>query len=107
LAGHTVRAHRVAWEKFNGEQIPVDEDGNSYQIDHMCRNTSCVNPAHLEAVPWLENQARTAGLTPLPAHCSNGHPMTPANTHLRADGRRICRRCNADAAAKRRRDKRT
>jgi hypothetical protein len=105
--GKTVRAHRLAWEKFNGEEIPTDEVGMSFQIDHMCRHTSCVNPAHLEAVPWLENQARTAGLTPLNTRCSNGHLMTPDNTHLRADGRRICRQCNAEAARKRRRERRT
>jgi hypothetical protein len=37
--GH-IRAHRFAWELFNGP-IP---DGPT--IDHLCRNTLCVKPAH-------------------------------------------------------------
>lgn len=45
-------AHRKAYEATKG-QIP---DG--LQIDHLCRNTSCVNPAHLEAVTGAENMRR-------------------------------------------------
>src|SRR5688500_15244750 len=34
--------HRIMCERFNGP-IPA-----GYQVDHLCRNTRCVNPAHLE-----------------------------------------------------------
>lgn len=44
-----VGAHRVAWTIENGE-IP---DGKV--IDHICHNTLCVNPSHLNAVTHKEN----------------------------------------------------
>jgi HNH endonuclease len=42
--GGYLRVHRFAWELLNGP-IP---DGPT--IDHLCRNTLCVKPAHLEVV---------------------------------------------------------
>lgn len=46
------RAHRVFYERTKGP-IP---DG--FHVDHLCRNTLCVNPAHLEAVPCATNVRR-------------------------------------------------
>jgi hypothetical protein len=45
-------AHRVAWQAYRGE-IP---DG--LEVDHLCRNTRCINPYHLEPVPRAENLRR-------------------------------------------------
>lgn len=45
-------AHRYAYEKYVGP-IPA-----GMQVDHTCRNTKCVNPAHLEIVTQHENMRR-------------------------------------------------
>lgn len=45
-------AHRFAYSKWVG-QIPA-----GLQIDHLCFNRRCVNPAHLEAVTPLVNTRR-------------------------------------------------
>jgi HNH endonuclease len=45
-------AHRNYYKKHKGP-IP---DG--MQVDHLCRNTLCVNPDHLEAVPQAVNIRR-------------------------------------------------
>lgn len=48
-AGRPVAAHRISYKIHHGE-IPAGLD-----IDHMCHNHSCVNPAHLQAVSRKEN----------------------------------------------------
>ncbi len=45
-------AHRISYELLIGP-IP-----NGLVIDHLCRNPSCVNPAHLEPVTHVENVKR-------------------------------------------------
>ncbi len=46
-------AHRVAYEELTGKKIPP-----GFQLDHTCRYTSCINPAHLEPVPAITNRER-------------------------------------------------
>jgi hypothetical protein len=51
----TVQAHRAMYERVRGP-IP---DG--LHLDHLCRNTLCVNPDHLEPVNQSENLRRGRG----------------------------------------------
>lgn len=97
--GRSVAAHRMSWQLFRGT-IP---DG--LQIDHLCRNTRCVNPLHLEPVTQRENILRGVGFAAVNArktHCKRGHEFSPENTITQASGR-ACRTC-VYAARRRRRE---
>lgn len=50
--GSAKQAHRVAYEMLVGP-IPA-----GMELDHLCRMTPCVNPAHLEPVTPAENRRR-------------------------------------------------
>ena len=85
--GRRIHAHRFAYEAVVGP-IP---DG--LVLDHLCRTSLCVNPAHLEPVTNRENVTR--GLRR--SHCANGHAYTEENSYWRA-GRngypwRECKEC--------------
>ncbi len=83
-------AHRVSWELSNNQLIPF-----GLVIDHLCRNTKCVNPAHLEPVTNAENLHR--GKPIYQTHCKRGHEFTKSNTSYRKDRLgRICIRCRKD-----------
>jgi hypothetical protein len=92
LCGQTLLTHRVAYEAYIGP-IP---DGK--QLDHLCRQRACCNPAHLEPVTCRENLLRGDTVTAAEAaatHCKRGHPFDEDNTYVRADrpGVRGCRAC--------------
>lgn len=54
LNSQTVAVHLVVYTHFYG-YIPGKK-----QIDHLCNNRLCCNPAHLEMVSHLKNQRRRA-----------------------------------------------
>lgn len=96
--GHTVQAHRLAYELIRGP-IP---DGLT--IDHLCRTACCVNPDHMEPVTHRENTLRGIGRTAQNArktHCNRGHELSPENTYLQP-GRpreRTCKTCRGTSSA--------
>lgn len=85
-------AHRAAYELLVG----VIPDG--MHLDHLCRNRTCVNPAHLEPVTLGENNRRAGAAV---AACRNGHPYTPDNTYRTPRGYRRCRECNRESCRRR------
>ena len=48
-------AHRAAYEFTNG---PI---GDGLQVDHLCYNHGCCNPAHLRLVTHKQNQENRRG----------------------------------------------
>jgi hypothetical protein len=86
-------AHRFAYELVKGA-IPT-----GLQIDHLCKNTWCVNPDHLEAVTAKENVNRgdaPSMQTLRSGVCPNGHPINEENSHIGPDGARDCRVCDRE-----------
>ena len=86
-------AHRFVLRLFSIE-IP-----QGLEVDHLCRNTSCVNPVHLDIVSHRTNVIR--GLSPeltserirAKTHCPHGHPYDAANTYFYPTGYRSCIVC--------------
>jgi len=88
--GHTVHAHRVAYELLVG---PVP---SGLHLDHLCRNRWCCNPAHCEPVTIGENLRRgigPSGVNSRKTHCLRGHPFDEQNTRFDRRGNRRCREC--------------
>lgn len=90
-------AHRVVYEHLVGP-IP---DG--LQLDHLCRNRTCVNPEHLEPVTAAENRRRAAALI---TACPQDHPYDDINTGIASTGQRYCIECNRTRARERYRQNR-
>lgn len=90
------RAHVFAWVKMHGP-VPA-----GLELDHLCRNRACCNPAHLDAVTHRVNMLRGGGCgseNAAKTHCSRGHLFSAENTYIRpGDAGRGCRACGTEAA---------
>jgi hypothetical protein len=90
-------AHRFAYVVMRGQPLLP-----RMVIDHLCRQRSCVNPAHLRAVTNRENVVEAPGsLSPsaanaLKTHCQQGHEFTEENTKRTKAGHRVCRTCERE-----------
>lgn len=89
-SGKTVTAHRWSYQHFKGV-IP-----QGLIIDHICRNPSCVNPKHLQAITQSNNIKRSLLVKARSArtHCKHGHAFTPENTrYVKGQRGRRCATC--------------
>ena len=85
-SGKQMLVHRVAYELLVGP-IPEEEE-----LDHLCRNTLCWRPTHLESVPHRVNLLRgeaPAAVNARKTVCLQGHPFVRRNR----SGRRQCAEC--------------
>lgn len=89
---HEYRVARLIYTEWYGVVL---EPG--MEPDHLCRNTSCWEPAHLEAVTTRVNTLRgnnRAAINARKTHCLNGHPLSEA--YITTKGQRHCRVCNRE-----------
>lgn len=87
-----LKTHRLAYMYWKGP-IP-----SHLVIDHLCRNTLCCNPDHLEIVTNKENALRgvgACGLNSQKTHCKGGHLLaeTYSKSALLRDNKRQCSIC--------------
>lgn len=106
FGGKTMVAHRVAY------MLQVGPIPDGYEVDHLCHNTGCINPAHLEAVTQEENLRRRDehnGIGEYRTHCPYGHEMSGDNLYVWTGSRtdtkngqlrthRRCRTCMRSAS---------
>ena len=82
--GFKWQAHRLAYATL------VDAIPEGLTLDHLCRNTACCNPAHLEVVTNAENVRRMQYAR---TTCGHGHELPDPP---QGGGRRRCRECSRE-----------
>lgn len=83
-----IYVHRFVFELFHGRPIAP-----KMTVDHLCRNTSCANPAHLEETTYQENNNR--GGSPSALNASKvACPKCGSEYTVQKSGKRRCRPCS-------------
>lgn len=93
-----VFAHRFSYELLVG---PIPK---GLELDHVCRNKSCVNPRHLKPVTHRQNLTAPGSQVGIPSgqlklsktHCPSGHELSGDNVRLDKNGHRKCKTCLRD-----------
>ena len=86
--GVNLLAHRVAYELTKG---PIPE---GKELNHLCENSICVNPEHLEVTDRSGNMNYGLRVNAAKTHCPRGHEYNEANTYLTKKRKaRECRAC--------------
>lgn len=86
-------AHTIMWEIRNGA-VP-----EGLFLDHLCRNTTCVNPTHLEPVTCRENVLRGESIPAKNArktHCGRCGGEFDYFYIRNGSPRRACKACQHD-----------
>lgn len=96
ILGEHRAAHAVSYSLAVGSVPP------GLELDHLCRNRLCVNPAHLEAVTHRTNMLRAptaaSAVNARKTTCVNSHPLSGDNLRISRGGRRRCLTCSRATA---------
>ena len=82
-----LRAHRFSYEEKFG---PIPE---GLVIDHLCRETSCVNPDHLRAVTTWENLMAKGSKAPAKLQAERNNCEKCGSAYEQLSYQRACRVC--------------
>ncbi len=91
VEGKRYYAHRHYYE------LNVGKLTEGMEIDHLCKNRSCVNTNHLEQVTPTINKRRStcpSGINYNKTHCIKGHEFNKENTYLHMNERHciVCKK---------------
>ena len=87
-----VSARRYAYEVHNQVSVPAN-----FVVTSICKDSLCVNPAHLTAVKRGKHGHRLIGDWKV-EHCKRGHEFSYWNTGQHNSGNRFCIACDKDHA---------